>query len=168
MDRPLELAWWRTSRARLLAFAGGGALALLLLTALLWSTRERSLTLGASDVTIATVSQDTFHDFVPLRGSVAPKDTIYLDALEGGQVEKILVQAGDKVVQGQPLLTFRNAQLQLDVLNNEGRLVESITQLQSFETQLEANRAANAKTLADIRYNIASLEHTAARYEPLL
>ena len=59
----------------------------------------------------------------------------------------MLVQAGDQVVQGQPLVTFRNAQLQLDVLNNEGRLVESITQLQTFETQLEANRAANAKNL---------------------
>jgi HlyD family secretion protein len=71
-------------------------------------------------------------------------------------------------VQGQPLVIFRNAQLQLDVLNNEGRLVESITQLQSFETQLEANRATNAKTLADIKYNIASLQHTANRYDPLL
>ena len=39
---------------------------------------------------------------------------------------------------------------------------------QSFETQLETNRATNAKTLADIRYNITSLEHTAARYEPLV
>jgi HlyD family secretion protein len=168
MDRPLELEWWREPRARALAFAGGVGLLLALLVALSWSTREYSLSLGAKDVTIATVSRDVFHDFVPLRGTVVPKDTIYLDALEGGQVEKVLVQAGDQVVQGQPLVTFRNAQLQLDVLNNEGRLVESITQLQTFETQLEANRAGNAKTLADIRYNITSLEHTAARYEPLL
>ena len=44
-----------------------------------------------------------------LRGTVVPKDTIYLDALEGGQVEKVLAQAGDQVVQGQPLVIFRNA-----------------------------------------------------------
>jgi HlyD family secretion protein len=167
MDRPLELEWWRKPRARALAYAGGTLLVLLLLAGLLWSARERRLSLAASDVTIVLVGTDVFHDFVPLRGLVVPRDTIYLDALEGGQVEKVLAQAGDQVVQGQPLVTFRNAQLQLDVLNNEGRLVESITQLQSFETQLEANRVGNAKTLADIRYNIASLEHTAARYDPL-
>src|SRR4051794_24258368 len=114
MDRPLQLDWWRKPRARVLAFVAGGVLALILLIAALWSARERSLSLGLNDVTIATVSRDTFHDFVPLRGLVAPRDTIYLDALEGGQVEKLLVQAGDRVLQGQPLVTFRNAQLQLD------------------------------------------------------
>ncbi|MBA2587010.1 MAG: efflux RND transporter periplasmic adaptor subunit [Alphaproteobacteria bacterium] len=168
MDKPLQLEWWRTPRARAFAMMAGAGVAMLLLALLLWSARERSLTLGWNDVTIVSVSNDVFHDFVPLRGTVVPKDTIYLDALEGGQVEKVLAQAGDRVVQGQPLVMFRNAQLQLDVLNNEGRLVESITQLQSFETQLEANRAANAKTLVDIRFNIASLEHTARRYDPLL
>jgi HlyD family secretion protein len=167
MDRPLELEWWRKPRARAVGVAVGVTVALLLLAIALWSARERSLPVGLIDITVATVSRDTFHDFVPLRGTMVPRDTIYLDALEGGQVEKLLVQAGDQVAQGQPLVTFRNAQLQLDVLNNEGRLVESITQLQTFETQLEANRAGNAKTLADIGFNIASLEHTAARYDPL-
>jgi HlyD family secretion protein len=168
MDRPIHIAWWHTPKMRLTAIGGGAALFALLLSLALWSARERSLSLAKSDVTIGAVSRDVFHDFVPLRGAVMPRDTIYLDALEGGQVEKVLVQAGDEVVQGQPLVIFRNAQLQLDVLNNEGRLVESITQLQSFETQLEANRATNAKTLADIKYNIASLQHTANRYDPLL
>jgi HlyD family secretion protein len=168
MDRPIQLAWWHTPKMRLTVMGGGTALFALLLSLALWSARERSLSLAKSDVTIGAVSRDVFHDFVPLRGAVMPRDTIYLDALEGGQVEKVLVQAGDEVVQGQPLVIFRNAQLQLDVLNNEGRLVESITQLQSFETQLEANRATNAKTLADIKYNIASLQHTANRYDPLL
>jgi HlyD family secretion protein len=167
MDRPLALEWWRKARARAALIGAGAALAVLLAIAMLWGARERSFSIAASAVTLATVGNDVFHDFVPLRGTVVPKDTIYLDALEGGQVEKVLAQAGDQVVQGQPLVVFRNAQLQLDVLNNEGRLVESITQLQSFETQLEANRVGNAKTLADIRFNIASLEHTAARYDPL-
>ncbi len=167
MDRPLALEWWRKPRARAALVGGGAALAVLLAIAMLWGARERSFSIATSAVTIATVGNDVFHDFVPLHGTVAPKDTIYLDALAGGQVEKILAQAGDQVAQGQPLIIFRNAQLQLDVLNNEGRLVESITQLQSFETQLEANRVGNAKTLADIRFNIASLEHTVARYDPL-
>jgi HlyD family secretion protein len=168
MDRPLALEWWRKPRARAALIGGGAALALLLLAVMLWGARERSFSIAASAVTVSTVNSDVFHDFVPLRGTVVPKDTIYLDALEGGQVEKVLAQAGDQVVQGQPLIVFHNAQLQLDVLNNEGRLVESITQLQAFQTQLEANRAANATALENIKFNIATLAHTTGRYDPLL
>ena len=54
------------------------------------------------------------------------------------------------------------------VLDRVGRLVESITQLQTFQTQLEATRVANATALEEIKYNIATLEHTASRYDPLL
>jgi HlyD family secretion protein len=105
---------------------------------------------------------------VPLHGSVVPKDTIYLDALVGGQVEKILAQPGDQVTEGQPLVIFRNSQLQLEVLRNEGSLVHSLTQVQQQQTGLENTRIANETALQQIRFNITSLEHTLARYEPLL
>jgi HlyD family secretion protein len=168
MDRPLMLPWWHKPHGRLV-LAGGGIILLLAAAAfLLRGFSERSLRVAAPTVTVSTVSHDTFHDFVPLHGTVVPRDTIYLDALAGGQVATLLAQAGDQVRQGQPLIVFHNAQLELDVLNNAGRLVESITQVQSFETQLESNRIANVTALANIRFNIASLEHTAARYDPLL
>jgi HlyD family secretion protein len=168
MDTPIVPAWWQRPRARAGLIAAGAVLALALLALMISGATERSLRVSAVDLTLSTVSRDVFHDFVPLHGSVVPKDTIYLDALAGGQVEQILAQAGDQVVKGQPLIVFRNAQLELDVLNDAGRLVESITQVQTFETQLENNRVANATALAEIRYNIATLEHTAARYDPLL
>ena len=41
------------------------------------------------------------------------------------------------------MVVFRNSQLQLDVLNGEGRLVESLTQVQAQQTQLENTRIAN-------------------------
>lgn len=168
MDRPLVLPWWRQPRAKLL-FAGAGIFAVLLpAMAMMRGMSERSLRVAAVNLTLGTVANDSFHDFVPLHGTVVPKDTVYLDALAGGQVATLLAQAGDEVKQGQPLIVFHNAQLELDVLNNAGRLVESITQVQSFETQLENNRVGNDKALADIRYNIATLEHTAARYDPLM
>jgi HlyD family secretion protein len=168
MDRPIVSPWWRQPRMRALGMAGALLLVLAAGALALRASAERRLTVPRADVTIGSVTRGTFHDFVPLHGTVVPKDTVYLDALAGGQVEKLLVQAGDAVTAGQPLIVFRNEQLQLEVLNNEGRLVESITQLQTFETQLEANRANNATILESIRYNIATLEHTAARYDPLL
>jgi HlyD family secretion protein len=46
--------------------------------------------------------------------------------------------------------------------------VESITQLQSYEKQLEQNRADNAKALAQIDYNILRLNRMAGRRDVLL
>jgi HlyD family secretion protein len=163
MDRPIRLPWWR----RKLWLQWGIALVVTVLLAaiagLFLGTAERSIRVATASVTVARVSQDTFHDFIPLRGKVVPLNTVYLDALEGGRVDRLLVQAGDMVTAGQPLVELSNTELELDVLDREGRLVESITQLQSYETQLEQNRVANQKALAQIDYNVTRLQRSVAR-----
>jgi HlyD family secretion protein len=168
MDRPIRLPWWR----RKLWLQWGIALFVTVLLAtmatLFLGTPERSIRVAAAGVTIARVSQDTFHDFIPLRGKVVPMNTVYLDALEGGRVDRIHVQAGDTVTEGQPLVELSNTELELDVLDREGRLVESITQLQAYETQLEQNRVANQKALAQIDYNVTRLQRSVARRNVLV
>jgi HlyD family secretion protein len=168
MDRALPKVWWRSTGAKALAAVGGFCLLVPLLLMASRGLSERSLRVAESNITLARVERGLFHDFVPLHGAVAPKDTIYLDALVGGQVEKILAQPGDQVAAGQPLVIFRNSQLALEVLRNEGGLVHSLTQVQQQQTGLENTRIANETALQQIRFNITSLEHTLARYEPLL
>ncbi len=53
------------------------------------------------------------------------------------------------------------------MLDREGRLIESLTQLQSYETQLEQNRINNLKALAQIRYDVVRLERALTRREKL-
>jgi HlyD family secretion protein len=128
---------------------------------------QRSVRTPMATVTIDTVEAGVFHDLTPLRGKIAPHDTIYLDALEGGQVARVMAHAGDMVSAGQPLLAFRNTELELDVLDREGRLVESITQLQTYEKQLEDTRLSNEKAAAEIDFNIVRLSRAAARRSEL-
>src|SRR5689334_1382787 len=126
MDRPIALPWWRKTPYLRAAVAAGAVLLFLITLAAFVGTRERSVRVPAASLTIGTVQRTVFHDFVPLRGKVVPRDTIYLDAREGGQVERVLVQPGDRVMEGQSLVIFRNSQLELEVLDRIGRLVESI------------------------------------------
>jgi HlyD family secretion protein len=163
MDRPIRLTWWRRKLWLRSGIALLAAVLLVTIAALFLGTPERSIRVAAASVTVARVSQATFHDFIPLRGKVVPINTVYLDALEGGRVDRILVQAGDTVTAGQPLVELSNTELELDVLDREGRLVESITQLQTYETQLEQNRVANQKALAQIDYNVIRLQRSVAR-----
>ena len=45
-------------------------------------------TVNGENIQIAKVTQGVFEDFTPLRGQVMPLRTVYLDAIEGGRVEK--------------------------------------------------------------------------------
>jgi HlyD family secretion protein len=163
MDRPIRLPWWRRRLWLRLGAAATAAVLIAAIAALFLGTAERSIRVAAAGVTVARVSQGVFHDFIPLRGKVVPLNTVYLDALEGGRVDRLLVQAGDTVTAGQPLVELSNTELELDVLDREGRLVESITQLQAYETQLEQNRVANRKALAQFDYDVIRLQRSAAR-----
>lgn len=163
MDRPIARSPWRSKPARLGLAASAAAILALATVVMVMNPPSRTLRIAAEGLTIEPVTQGLFHDFTPLQGKVVPRDTIYLDALEGGQVEKVLAQAGDRVVEGQPLIRFHNTQLELDVLEREGRLVESLTTVQGYEKQLEQTRAANETLLNQIDYDIVRLRRAAER-----
>jgi len=167
MDRRIERPVWRR-RPVLIAAAAAVLVVAATVVAVSLAGSVAGVRVPAATVTIDEVQAGVFHDFVPLKGKAAPKDEVYLDALDGGQVAEVLARSGDQVVVGQPLVKFRNTALELDVLDREGRLVESITQLQTFEKQLEETRVANAKAAAEIAYNIIRLSREAQRRDILL
>jgi HlyD family secretion protein len=168
MDRRIVLPWWRRRRTMIAAGAAAAVLAVGGLGAAVVGAAKPSVRVPAQNVTVATVERGVFHDFVVLRATAQPKEVIYLDALEGGQVQQVMAQAGDMLSVGQPLLRFRNTELELDVLDREGRLVESITQLQTYEKQLEDARVANEKAAAQIEFDITRLQRVAERRDALM
>ena len=157
MDRPLARPWWKKKPAIFGAAVAATAVAAALGAVALSGASARTLRVPAANVTIDTATQSVFHDFTPLQGKVTPKDTLYLDALEGGQVQEILAQAGDRVAKGQPLVRFKNTSVELAVLNQAAIAAQSLTQTQSFQTQLEATHAANERALNQIDYDITRL-----------
>ncbi|MFC3080509.1 efflux RND transporter periplasmic adaptor subunit [Phenylobacterium terrae] len=149
--------------------AGGIAAALALVAggAGLVANLKPGVRVPSETVTVAEVRRGVFRDVTAFRGKVAPKDVVYLDVLEGGQVEQVLARSGDVVAAGQPIVRFRNTALELEVLDREGRLVESITQLQAYERQLEDARVAGDKAAARIEYDIVRLSAQLKRRESL-
>jgi HlyD family secretion protein len=168
MDRQIRRPrFWRRPPVLIAGGVGAGMVALLILA--VWAAGAVSgVRVPAATVTVDTAEVGVFHDFVPLKGKAVPKDEVYLDALDGGQVAEVLAHSGDVVTAGQPLLRFRNTALELDVLDREGRLVESITQLQTYEKDLEQTRVANEKAAQEIAYNIIRLRRAETRREPLV
>jgi HlyD family secretion protein len=142
-----------------------GALVLLVIVAasLRDSLAATAVRLDLEKVSIGTVETGVLHDFMPLRVAVVPRDIVLIDAPEGGRVENVLVAPGDVVTAGQSLVLLSNTQLELQVLEQEGRLIESITQLQNYQHLLEQNRLSNEMALSEIEYNITRLSRAVER-----
>jgi HlyD family secretion protein len=168
MDRPLSQPWWRLKLWQQLLLGVTALVLVIVAGVLLLGPAQRSVSIPAGSLTIAAVERGVYHDIIPLSGEVVPHDTVFLDAVEGGRIEHVLVQAGDTVTQGQPLVQLSNTALELDVLDREGRLVQSITESQSYQTQLEQNRVANQKALAQIDYDIVRLRRALDRRDGLV
>lgn len=125
-----------------------GALALVAALLFWWfAPSGSSQTVGADHVTISTVTRGTFDDFIPLRARVTPLLTVYIDAVEGGRVEKMLVEDGATVAQGQPIALLSNAELQLSTLARQTEVEQQINNMRSQELSLAQTRLSNERAV---------------------
>ncbi len=127
----------------------------------------RSLSVNSQRVFISDVTVGTFEDFIPLRGRLVPRSTVYLDAIEGGRVEEVLVEDGAIVAAGDPIARLSNTNLQLEVLGREAAVTEQLNNMRTIELQLEQNRLSHKRNLVEIDYQIIRLNRSIDRQREL-
>jgi len=166
MDRRVEK---KTSYARLGGYAAAGIAALLFAW---WFVDTllggRSLSVNSQRITVSDVTVGTFEDFIPLRGRLVPRSTVYLDAIEGGRVEEILLEDGAMVEAGDMIAVLSNTNLQLEVLGREAAVTEQLNNMRTIELQLEQNRLAHKRNLVEIDYQIIRLSREIGRQRELI
>jgi HlyD family secretion protein len=128
----------------------------------------RSLTINSQRITVSPVTVGTYEDFIPLRGRLVPRSTVYLDAIEGGRVEEILVEDGAIVEAGDLIAVLSNTNLQLEVLGREAAVTEQLNNMRTIELQLEQNRLSHKRNLIEIDYQIKRLNRAVARQRDLV
>lgn len=172
MDRKIPPPLWSFTRwpigARIALTIAAVACVILVAVKLIVGTGVRTLRLPMEQATFARVEQGVFHDLIPLRANVVPRETVYVDAIDGGRVDRVLVEPGDLVQQGQPIIELSNTNLALSVIQQESQLNQAISQLQQNEIALEQNRLANERALAEIEYGLVRLKRSGARRDGLV
>ncbi len=163
MDRRIE----RTSRRPLIIGSAVAGAVLLLIIFFTTFNSSTSFTLDGQRIRTAEVSTGVYEDFIPLRAAVEPERTVYLDAIEGGRVDAILVEEGAFVEEGQPLIDLSNTSLQLDVIAREAEVSEQLNNLRNTQLAIEQNRLKLKSDLIEIDYEIKRLSRLVARYEEL-
>jgi len=165
MDRAVE------KKMPLSRKVGFGIAVVLLLTVGWWLVSTllegRSLSVDSQKITVSTVTRGTFEDYIPLRGRLVPRSTVYLDAIEGGRVEQVLVEDGAMVEAGESIAILSNTNLQLVVLGREAEVTEQLNFMRTLELQLEQNRLSHKRNLVEIDYQITRLNRSIDRQRGL-
>jgi HlyD family secretion protein len=115
----------------------------------LFAPTSNSQTVAAERLTVSTVERGRFDDFLPLRARVTPLVSVYLDAVEGGRVEKVLVEDGAMVQQGQLLAVLSNSDLQLNLLARQTEVTQQINSMRSQELALSQTRLNNERAIIE-------------------
>jgi len=165
MDRKIEKKKYSLKN---LLIGGGIALWVAILGFYLFDQGSgRSLVIDNSRIVISPVTKGLFEDFIPIRGRVTPKKTVYLDMIEGGQVDQKLIEDGAMVKAGDLIVVLNNTPLQLDVTRNEAIVMEQLNNMRTIELQLEQNRLGHKRNLVEIYYQIKRLERQVDRLADL-
>ena len=117
---------------------------------------------------ISQVEFGAFEDAIPIRGSIQPFNSVFLDAVNGGAVEEVFVEEGSFVEAGQPLLQLSNTNLRLSAAQNDTNITEQLNLLNNITDGFETTKLSTERQIIDTEYSLIVLERQKARHEQLV
>lgn len=152
MDRVIEKKKWTSKR--IITFVLIAVFGFFLIYLIFLRDRSSKLYINKNQLTIVEVRKDKFQEFIPIDGVVFPKNTFYIDAIQGGVVEAIYAEDGDIVKKGDTLLKLLNTAMELNYMEQETRMLAEINNLQNTKLSLEQNKFLRQKEIVDLQYQI--------------
>lgn len=155
MDKKIKKKTWTLKR---ISTYGGIALLVIFISyQFLFADRRSKLKVEKDKISISTVNRGVFQEFIPQTGTVEPSRTVYLDAIEGGNIKRIVNESGSMLKQGDVILELTNLNRELTVLSQEASLNESITRQRDTRLAITRNDLEQRQTLALIESQLSIL-----------
>ncbi|WP_400070780.1 efflux RND transporter periplasmic adaptor subunit [Zobellia russellii] len=127
------------------------ALAILLLFVgyqLLFASSVSTFRTDKEKLSIASITNGKFDDYITISGNVAPIATIYMDAYEGGRVSEKLIEEGAIVKKGDIILKLDNINLYEQILQSESGLALKQNDLRSTKLTFDSRQVEGRRSLA--------------------
>ena len=152
MDVPIEKK--KGIKKKHIYWATGIILLMVIIYAAFFTNNISTYRVAADKITIDTVKQGVFYDYITITGHAKPKYTVYLSAEEGGYVEKKLVEEGAMVKKGQVLLKLSNPDLSLGLLNSEAMLAKNSNELRNTRVAMQQHKIQIKLSLLQLKFDI--------------
>lgn len=141
--------------------------AAVLAAALIIRNSSSTMRVDRQSVTIATVDYGEFDDYIRIIGKVQPVTSLQISPEEGGIVERIFLEEGATVHQGDPILQLRNPNLDLEILNAEANLAEKQNFLRNTQVTMEQDKLTNRTEKLQLDIDVKQKLRTFGQYERL-
>lgn len=156
MDRKIQKKKWPPRKIAGVSFSG-----LFLLFVVynlpMWDASTK-LNVDREKITVADVMRGPFREHIPVTGSALPGITHYLDAVEGGRVDTLFIEAGAYVEVGDRILQLENTSLHIQILSQDAQVVEQRNLLTNTRFNLAQNRLNIRQRLLEQEYEIQRLK----------
>lgn len=159
MDRVIEKKRWPLKKV--LWIAASAAAVLLVGYYIVYADKSSKLNVEVDKLTVETVVEDLYRDYITVIGTVDPIQTIYLDATEGGsRVDEIITQEGSWVNEGDIIAKFSNTNLILEISNFEANVSRANNELSNIRLQMERTTLETQSRLLDLNFELMERKRT--------
>ena len=117
------------------------------------ATKKRSLNVKKVEITIKTVENNFFEDFMSFQAKAVPLNSMLVNIIEGGAIQEIFVENGDMVLKGQPLARLYNPNAELAYMQQETAIIEQINNLNKGKLDLRNQELNLEKDLIGIEHD---------------
>jgi HlyD family secretion protein len=155
MDRKIEN---KGLKKKHIWIAIGSLVFLLVLFQMAFGDKSSKLNVEKDKITIGEVIAGKYQDYISVNGTVEPIKTVYLDAVESGRVEEILIEEGTMVKKGDVILRLSNYNLLLDISGNEADVSRAVNDLKTARINLENQNLQTRSTILQLEYQLKKLE----------
>ena len=165
MDKQLKKKYWTVKR--IATYGGIAALVSFVAYQFIFDDRRSTYKTEKDKITISEVKKGEFKEYIPQTGTVEPSRTVYLDAIEGGNIRRIVSESGAMLKKGDVILELTNLNRELSVLQQEASFNESINRARETKLNIMRNDLDQRQQLALIDNQLAILEPQFRRQKQL-
>src|SRR5688572_31158985 len=153
MDKKIAKKTWTLKR---IATYGGIAVFVVFVGyQFIFADRRQKLKVPKDKITVSEVKRGVFQEFIPQTGILIPSKTIYLDAVEGGTIKRVVAESGQMLKKGDVILELSNLNRELTVLQQEASFNESINRARETRLNIMKNDLDQRQQLALIDNQLA-------------
>lgn len=156
MDKKIQKRTWTVKK--IATYGSIGLFVVFIGYQFIFADRRSTVKVEQDKMTISTVQKGVFQEFIPQTGTVEPSRTIYLDAVEGGAIKRVVAESGAMLKEGDVILELSNLNRELTVLSQEAAFNESITRVRDTRLNITKNDLEQRQTLALIDNQLQILE----------